>query len=194
MNREPLVRFTARVMASAPSDGQSRRLFGTLRGQRRFFSPDDDRLLREFKADPASLSWPEISERMPGFSTRQLRERWCNYLCPALKTSTWTEEEDAALIRHHAEIGPRWGVIGARMGNRSAPDVKNRFQSLRNNSLKAAPPPIPIPMPTFEWRTGPTILPPLLVRNESKREGPLAPPDRLSDFSIRSILLEPGRL
>jgi hypothetical protein len=109
---------------------------GLLKGQRRFFTVDDDRRLREFKNDPAGLSWINIAKLMPGFSPRQLRERWSNYLSPGLKTTSWTEEEDVELVQLHAELGPRWGIIGARMGNRSAPDTKNRFQALLHRSEK----------------------------------------------------------
>jgi hypothetical protein len=84
-----------------------RRIYGTLRGHRRFFSPEDDTTLRTIKETTPELTWPEISHQMPGFSPRQLRERWCHYLSPSLNTATWTAEDDEQLIRLHQELGSR---------------------------------------------------------------------------------------
>jgi hypothetical protein len=179
-----------------------RKLYGTLKGHRRFFSFEDDQLLRQFKTDSLTRSWAEISQLMPGFSARQLRERWSNYLSPSLKTTSWTEAEDAELLRWHAELGPRWGVIGARMGNRSPPDIKNRFQSLRNRSERsfrtlrretpepmfAPPPPQMASVLQIDVRT----LPPLIGRARAPRETTMPAPDCPTDFSIKSFLIEPG--
>jgi hypothetical protein len=30
------------------------------------------------------------------------------------------------------KLGPKWGAIGAELGNRAGPDIKNRFQSVRH--------------------------------------------------------------
>jgi hypothetical protein len=109
---------------------------GILKGKRKFFSPGDDEMLRQLKNMEMPFTWTQIAECMPGFNARQLRERWTNYLSPVLKTSHWTEEEDVRLWELHERIGSRWGVIGAKMGNRAAPDVKNRFQALVNRMKK----------------------------------------------------------
>jgi hypothetical protein len=108
------------------------RISGILKDRRRFFSLEDDQLLRQLKDDPSSLSWSEKSDRMPDFNARQVCERWSNYLSPTLKTTSWTKEEDA-------ELGQKWGIISLRMGNRSLPDIKNRFRSSSNgeNSSKS---------------------------------------------------------
>jgi hypothetical protein len=37
----------------------------------------------------------------------------------------WTDAEDQELMEWHRQMGTQWGKIGAKMGNRSAPDVKN---------------------------------------------------------------------
>jgi glycerophosphoryl diester phosphodiesterase len=92
-------------------------VFRTLKGHRRFFSSEDDQRLRRLKSDCPSLPWAQMAELMPGFSPRQLRERWCNYLSPSLKTSGWMEDEDRELLRLYTELGPRWCVIRGRMGN-----------------------------------------------------------------------------
>jgi hypothetical protein len=121
----------------APPGG---RVFGVQKGNRRFFSSDDDQVLRQLKSVTPELSWTQIADSMPGFRARQLRERWCNYLSPNLNTANWTEEDDRRLMELYTDMGPKWGLIGAAMGNRAPPDIKNRFQlihSRRQREIKA---------------------------------------------------------
>jgi hypothetical protein len=113
------------------------RIYGTLKGNRRFFSIDDDQTLRNLKTCFPDLTWPQLSERMPGFSPRQLRERWRNYLSPVLTTRDWTVDEDRELIRLHHQLGPNWGIIGTCMGNRSPPNIKNRFHCLHHRAKRS---------------------------------------------------------
>jgi hypothetical protein len=177
-----------------PSSDQQR-VYGTLKGHRRFFSPRDDERLRQLKTDLQMMTWAQIAEIMPGFTARQLRERWCNYLCPSLKTSRWTDEEDRELMRLYAELGPLWGIIGRRMGNRSAPDIKNRFQAIRNRAER--PPRKPKREQQEPIQSAPlfaNILPELIVRTPRQPNEP--PSDQLRvpslgpvSFSIKSILV-----
>jgi hypothetical protein len=172
-------------------------VYGTLKGHRRFFSPEDDQRLRQLKSDPVPRTWSQIADRMPGFTARQLRERWCNYISPTLKTSRWTDEEDRELLRLHGELGPRWGVIGGRLGNRSAPDIKNRFQSLRNRFEKSSVrPPTERPPPRMEPAVFGARLPDLNARggptdpkpdDESGRD-PQPRSAEPENYSIKSIL------
>jgi hypothetical protein len=157
-------------MAFGATDCHPGRFFGTLRGHRRFFSGEDDDALRRLKSNGSCLTWSQIAELIPGFNARQLRERWCNYLSPTLKTSTWTEDEDRQLLTLYAELGPRWGLIGGRMGNRSAPDTKNRFQTVRNRLQRG-------------MQAGAAPLAPPAANKGVK------PPDGPADFSIKGILV-----
>jgi hypothetical protein len=174
-------------------DRDAPHLFGTLKGHRRFFSSEYDQTLRRLKAESSSVTWAQIADRMPGFNARQIRERWCNYLNPELKTNGWNEDEDCELMRLYAELGPRWGIIGGRMGNRSAPDIKNRFQSVRNRNEKSLrkakremQPDRPQPRSAVNTRV---FAPPVRRRGiEERREHHLPPPQARSDFSIKSIL------
>jgi hypothetical protein len=178
-------------------DRDASHIFGTLKGHRRFFSPEDDQTLQRLKGESSSVTWAQIADRMPGFNARQLRERWCNYLSPELKTNGWTEEEDCELMRLYTELGPRWGIIGGRMGNRSAPDIKNRFQSIRNRNEKSLrrakremQPDRPQPRKIVNTR----VFAPLARRRgigslQERRQNHVAPPQSPSDFSIKSILV-----
>jgi hypothetical protein len=177
-------------------DRDSPHIFGTLKGHRRFFSPEDDEMLRRLKGESFSVTWSQIADRMPGFNARQIRERWCNYLSPELKTNGWTDEEDQELMRLYAELGPRWGIIGGRMGNRSAPDIKNRFQSVRNRNEKSLrrakremQPDRTQPRKIVNTR----VFAPIIRRTsnddiQGKGQHHVAPPQGPCDFSIKSIL------
>jgi hypothetical protein len=183
------------------SDGSSRGIYGTMKGHKRFFSPEDDSTLRSIKASFPRMSWSEVSEQMRGLSPRQLRERWCNYLSPSLNVNVWTAEDDQVLLGLHDELGPSWGVIGTRMDNRSAPDIKNRFHYLRRGgvcrprgrvpSLSTAVHP---PVLHLEQKL-PSLLemPPLIPRPPpaSPAKGDASKPKQDSpptNFSIKSIL------
>jgi hypothetical protein len=175
--------------------GDQQNIYGTLKGYRRFFSPQDDDTLRQLKTDLQTMTWAQIADLMPGFTARQLRERWCNYLCPSLKTSRWTDDEDLELMRLYAELGPLWGIIGRRMGNRSAPDIKNRFHAVRNRTEKSGRRPKREQQETIQSLSlfG-NVIPELIVR---ARQQPREPPsDQLRtptlgpvNFSIKSILV-----
>jgi hypothetical protein len=116
--------------------GADKRSYGVLKGNRRFFTTEDDELLRKLKNTTFPFTWAQISDCMPGFTARQLRERWCNYLSPTLKTGSWTEEEDEELMNLYREWGAKWGIIGTQLGNRAAPDIKNRYQRVKNKRDK----------------------------------------------------------
>jgi hypothetical protein len=122
------------MMAAPP--GPHGHVFGVLKGDRRFFLPDDDQKLRQLKTSFPTMSWPGIAEHMPGFTARQVRERWCNYLSSDLKKDDWTRKEDAELLHLYAEIGPHWVLIGNFMQNRSGPDIKNRYNLLQHGPRK----------------------------------------------------------
>jgi hypothetical protein len=173
-----------------------------MKGHKRFFSPEDDSNLRSIKASFPQMSWNEVSEQMRGFSPRQLRERWCNYLSPTLNVNVWTAQDDQVLLGLHAELGPSWGVIGTRMGNRSAPDIKNRFHYLHRGGVcrprrrlpssgTAVHPPV---LHLEQQLPSPLEMPPLIPRAApaaSAKSDPSKPKhdSPLTDFSIKSILV-----
>jgi hypothetical protein len=40
-----------------------------------------------------------------------LRRSWCNHLDPVIKKAAWTEEEDAIIVRTHAQKGNAWSLM-----------------------------------------------------------------------------------
>jgi hypothetical protein len=138
---------------------------------------------------------------MPGFSPRQLRERLKNYLSPTLNTSSWTDDEDAELLRLHAELGRQWGIIARRMGNRSPPDVKNRFQAIviscekrSRQSGRRVPGRTTFDISSESQHKFPGFdiwtLPRLQAVESPMHEAPFATAKCPQDFSIKSLLIE----
>jgi hypothetical protein len=162
--------------------------FGILKGHRRFFSPDDDQTLRQLKASFPALSWPEIAGHMPGFTPRQVRERWCNYLAPDLKTDDWASDEDAELVRLHTELGPRWGLIGNCMGNRSGPDIKNRYQTIRLRSRKQSKDSAKSEMNQTNSKPVDSAEKKIAVVDDPRPKQKETPPNSTTEFSIKNIL------
>ena len=75
-----------------------------------------------------ALSDPPL---LPARTGKQIRDRWVNFLNPALNRRPWSREEDARLWRAHAELGNRWTEIGVEKFHttRSENQVKNRWHS-----------------------------------------------------------------
>jgi hypothetical protein len=182
----------------------------SFKGHRTFFSAADDNALCAFKAAYPSASWRDIARMFPAFTPRQLRERWHNYLCPTIKTSCWTDADDRQLIRLYNEFGRSWKAIAKCMGNRSPPDVKNRFRAVQNrigaDDDQGPTPSVLPPIHLIAPREAEFIMeysaPPIEIQSREERErrdevtktGDLSmivsvrPPDTPTEFSVRGLL------
>ncbi|KAL5726685.1 hypothetical protein ACHQM5_009706 [Ranunculus cassubicifolius] len=56
---------------------------------------------------------------------KSCRLRWMNYLKPNLKRGNFGEDEDDLIIKLHALLGDRWGLIAGRLPGRTEDEVKN---------------------------------------------------------------------
>ena len=61
---------------------------------------------------------------------RHCRERWFNYLDPALFKGPWTDEEDLIILETQQMKGNRWSKIAKALPGRNENSVKNRWKSL----------------------------------------------------------------
>jgi hypothetical protein len=102
------------------------------------FSPEEDAQLRELVAEHGANSWRVVAKSMSERNSRQCRERWLNYLNPALNTNAWTPQEDALLEGAHAAIGPRWVYLTTFFPTRTDAMLKNRFQVLQRKQTRGA--------------------------------------------------------
>jgi hypothetical protein len=98
------------------------------------FTPQKDLRLLRLVEEHGPNSWRLIAKHMDNRNSRQCRERWLNYLNPALNTQPWTAAEDALLEQKYAQMGPRWVFMMRFFPNRTNGMIKNRFQVLQRTS------------------------------------------------------------
>jgi hypothetical protein len=91
------------------------------------FTPAEDQHLRELIHIFGTNEWRIIATQMGRRNARQCRERWANYLNPALVNEPWTSTEDALLEEKYKELGCQWHLISAFFPNRSKNQIKNHW-------------------------------------------------------------------
>lgn len=64
-------------------------------------------------------------------TAKACRERWQGYLDPSVKHCEWTGEEEAVLLRAHADSPKKWAEISRKIPGRTADQVKTKFYSLQ---------------------------------------------------------------
>jgi hypothetical protein len=109
------------------------------RSARRWFTPEEDAKIVEIVTRFPQLDWMDIASHLPGRTARQCRERWSEYLNPAIRVEPWTENEDNLLLRQIEMHGHRWTIIAQAFARRSDNDIKNRFYSHLKDSLVISP-------------------------------------------------------
>lgn len=75
--------------------------------------------------------WGKVSEKMPGRTAKQCRERWSNYLDPNLLKSPFSLAEDEKLLLLQRLNGNKWALISRELPGRTENSVKLRFNSLK---------------------------------------------------------------
>lgn len=104
--------------------------------KRKYFTKEEDELLREAALMYGERSWSLIAECVPGKTPKQCRDRWANYLQPSLKFEPWSQEEDELLLSLVSKNGTRWSQLTSHFPNRSTNSVKNRWYWLIKNKGK----------------------------------------------------------
>jgi hypothetical protein len=108
---------------------------------RKTFTAQDDEELTRLVGSFSGENWAGVAENMThGFTSRQCRERWKNYLDPRLKNVPWTDDEDARLLDAYERIGRRWTVIAAIFPGRSGNTIRNRLFLLLRKKDKCPTP------------------------------------------------------
>ena len=82
-------------------------------------------------AEPAFTQWADLAPQLPGRSGKQIRDRWVNYLNPAINHLPFSREDDLRLWEGHKKLGKRWVEISVKVFNstRSENHIKNRWYS-----------------------------------------------------------------
>jgi len=113
---------------------------------KRPWTPEEDDALVAAVRKYGACRWSMIATHLStGRVGKQCRERWNNHLCPEVKKTEWSEEEDRAILEGVAVLGTRWCEIikVAALAGRTDNAIKNRFYSLqrrmRSRQLSAKP-------------------------------------------------------
>jgi len=104
---------------------------GTRKGQWR--EEEDAIVLRVIatSGEHPFTQWADLAPMLPGRSGKQIRDRWVNYLNPAINHLPFSREDDLKLWAGHRELGKRWVEISMKIFNstRSENHIKNRWYS-----------------------------------------------------------------
>ena len=93
----------------------------------RRFTPVEDQKLQELVGQFGARRWRRIAQFMPGRTSRQCRDRYCNYLTPEFYNMKWTQEEDALLYQKFQELGSQWAKMTQFFPGKNANNIKNRW-------------------------------------------------------------------
>ena len=100
------------------------------------FSIEEDNKLASLVEKYGTDNWSKISDEMENRNPRQCRERWNNYVNPALQNDKWTYEEDCLLVSKYAIYGSHWNKVSKFFQNKSDNAVRNRWHTLLRRSEK----------------------------------------------------------
>jgi len=120
--------------SSSPSEGGSQIKKG--QNLKVKFSDEEDQKLKDLVTQHGTKDWILISKLMETRNPRQCRERWNNYINPALRVDPWTPEEDMILDAKFSEYGPRWNKIAKFFVNRSDNNIRNRWMMIARHRTK----------------------------------------------------------
>ena len=123
-------------------------LSGTKVQHRNRFSPNEDIKLIQLVKQFGVNSWEKIQKFMPKRTTRQIKDRWYQYLSPDVHNNNWTAEEDQIIREKFSEIGPQWKIIAQFLKNRTCIGVRNRAKKILRHEESLSQQECPIPMDT----------------------------------------------
>jgi hypothetical protein len=93
------------------------------------WSIQEDQLLHHL-VHKGFKNWGKLSKYVPGRTSKQCRERWCQHLDPSLLKTEFTIEEDSQLLLLHSKMGNKWAAIARELPGRTENNVKIRFKAL----------------------------------------------------------------
>jgi len=109
---------------------------------KRPWTQEEDNALALAVQKYGAARWSMIATQVgTGRIGKQCRERWNNHLCPEVKKTEWSEEEDRAIMQGVAVMGTRWCEIikAPELSGRTDNSIKNRFYALQRK-MKAKQP------------------------------------------------------
>ncbi|KIP06925.1 hypothetical protein PHLGIDRAFT_106353 [Phlebiopsis gigantea 11061_1 CR5-6] len=101
------------------------------------WTQDEDGLLRQAVAVHGPQdNWKKVAQCVPGRTNKACRKRWLHSLCPDVKKTAWTPDEDHKLIALHAKCGTKWSVIAKDIPGRTDDACSKRYREALDPSLK----------------------------------------------------------
>ena len=100
------------------------------------FTPEEDAKLIQLVKQIGPCMWDTIALSMPGRKGRQCRDRYMNYLSPAVNLDQWTEDEDKMLIEKFGVFGSQWSKISKFFNGRTGSALKNRWNYRLSKTIK----------------------------------------------------------
>nr|CAB3499376.1 unnamed protein product [Digitaria exilis] len=105
------------------------------------WSPEEDQRLAAYIQQHGHPNWRALP-RQAGLLRcgKSCRLRWINYLRPDIKRGNFSADEEALIVRLHAELGNRWSAIAAQLPGRTDNEIKNVWHTHIKKRLEAADP------------------------------------------------------
>lgn len=107
--------------------------------RRRLFGPHDDKRLEQIIKENKFTGWKNVAKMMPGFTPKQLRDRWHNYISPNNSFEPWTFEEDKIIVQKVQQFGTKWSQISSYLPGRSDNCIKNRWNTVLKDDFMTNP-------------------------------------------------------
>ncbi|KLO20426.1 hypothetical protein SCHPADRAFT_5966 [Schizopora paradoxa] len=102
------------------------------------WTPSEDKLLRDAVAiyGDDTENWKTIALSVPGRTNKACRKRWLHSLCPTIKKTAWTQEEDTKLLELFARYPNKWSQIAREIPGRTDDACSKRYREALDPNLK----------------------------------------------------------